>query len=168
MHVTNLLTVLTRKPSVEAGIQRNAICYNTLNEIWTLEIQPQPCRSGCLAEAVHDSLVILLRRPIKRRLISLSPFSESIATSRDSFVNLTKTIWYAVTLLCTAAILSAILELICNQICVKLLQLMCAVITHNSWKNEVSVLINGWVIANYSVSRPPICPPSWNLLSDLC
>ena len=41
---------------------------------------------------------------------------------------------------------------ICNQICVKLLQLMCAVITHNLVKNEVSILINGWVTANYSVS----------------
>ena len=49
---------------------------------------------------------------------------------------------------------------ICNRICVKLLQLMCAVITHNSVKkNEVSILINGYVTAN---------PPSWSLLSDLC
>ena len=56
-----------------------------------------------------------------------------------------------------------------NPICIKLLQLMSDVITHNSVKrNEVSILINGWVIANYSVWRPPFCPPSWNLLSDLC
>ena len=27
---------VTRKPSIEAGIQRNAICYSTWNEIWTL------------------------------------------------------------------------------------------------------------------------------------
>ena len=53
---------------------------------------------------------------------------------------------------------------ICNPICIKLLQLMWSVITNNSVKkNEVSILINGWVIANYSVSRPPFCPPSWNL-----
>ena len=57
---------------------------------------------------------------------------------------------------------------ICYRISVKLLQLMCAVITHNSVKNEVSILINGWVIANYSVSWPQFCPPSWNLLSVLC
>ena len=58
---------------------------------------------------------------------------------------------------------------ICNRICVKLLQLMSGVITHNSVKKtEVSILINGGVTANYSVSRPPFCPPSWNLLSDLC
>ena len=51
---------------------------------------------------------------------------------------------------------------ICYRICVKLLQLMCAVITHNPVKkNDVSILINGWVTANYSVSRPPFCPPSW-------
>ena len=31
---------------------------------------------------------------------------------------------------------------ICNPICVKLPQLMCAVIMHNSDKNEVSILIN--------------------------
>ena len=36
------------------------------------------------------------------------------------------------------------------------------------WKNEVSILINGWVTVKYSVSRPPFCPPSWNLYSDLC
>ena len=58
---------------------------------------------------------------------------------------------------------------ILNPICVKLLPLMCAVIMHNSVKkNEVSILINGWVTANYSVSRPPFCSPSWNLKSDLC
>ena len=37
-----------------------------------------------------------------------------------------------------------------------------------SEKNEVSILINDRVTANYSVSQPPICPQSWNLLSDLC
>ena len=42
---------------------------------------------------------------------------------------------------------------ICYRICVKLLQLMCAVITHNSVKNEVCILINGWVTANYSYLR---------------
>ena len=57
---------------------------------------------------------------------------------------------------------------ICYRICVKLLQLMYAVITNNSVKNEVSVLINHWITANYSVSRPPFCPTSWNLLPDLC
>ena len=58
---------------------------------------------------------------------------------------------------------------ICYRICVKLLKLMCAVITHNSVKiNEVSILINDRVTINYSVSQPPFCPPSWNLLSDLC
>ena len=35
---------------------------------------------------------------------------------------------------------------ICYRICVKLIQLMCSVITHNiQWKTEVSILINGWV-----------------------
>ena len=58
---------------------------------------------------------------------------------------------------------------ICYRICVKLLQQMSAIITHNSVnKNEVSISINGWVTANYSVSQPPFYPPSWNLLSDLC
>ena len=37
----------------------------------------------------------------------------------------------------------------------------------NEWKMEVSILINGWVTANYSVSRPPFCSPYWNLWSDL-
>ena len=58
---------------------------------------------------------------------------------------------------------------ICYWICVKLLQFMCAVIMHNSVKqNEVPILINDRVTVNYSVSQPPFCPPSWNLLSDLC
>ena len=35
----------------------------------------------------YDSLVIILRRPIKRRLISLSPSSESLTPSSDFFVN---------------------------------------------------------------------------------
>ena len=37
----------------------------------------------------------------------------------------------------------------CNPICIKLLQLMSGVITHNSVKKEVSILINGLVTANY-------------------
>ena len=152
--------------------------------------------------------------PIKRRLISLSPSSESLAPSSDSFVNPMN----AVTLPCTAAILSAIFEFVIGcvkqlqlcalslrtiqqkktevsvlingwvtanysvsqppfvhhlgifiyRICVKLLQLIYDVIAHNSVKNEVSLLINGWVTAKYSVSRPSFCPPSWNLQSDLC
>ena len=36
------------------------------------------------------------------------------------------------------------------------------------WKNEVSTLINGRAIANYSVSSPAFCLPSWNLKPDLC
>ena len=150
----------------------------------------------------------MLHRPIKCRLNSLSPSSESLAPSSDSFVNPTN----AVTLPCTAAILSAISEFviglyqtsttdvwchyaqfsekqslcitanysvsrrhyvrhlgICYRICVKLLQLKCDVIAHNSVKkNEISILINGWFTANYSVSQPPFCPPSWNFLSDIC
>ena len=35
----------------------------------------------------YDSLIIMMRRPIKRRLISRSPSSESLARSSDSFVN---------------------------------------------------------------------------------
>ena len=41
-----------------------------------------------------------------------------------------------------------------NRICVKLLQLMCAVITYNSVKkNEMFILINGWVTANHGHGR---------------
>ena len=151
----------------------------------------------------------MLRLPIKRRLISLSPSSESLGPSSDSFVNPT----IAVTLPCTATIFVRHLG-IYNRICVKILKLMCVVITHNSmkklsvyinkwlsysqllcvtaailfpilefangyvsifynWcsvslrtiqcKNEVSILINGWITAKYSVSRSSFCPPSWNL-----
>ena len=53
---------------------------------------------------------------------------------------------------------------ICNRICVNLQQLMSGVITHISVKKkEVSILINGWVTAKYSVSRTPYCPTYWNL-----
>ena len=39
-----------------------------------------------------------------------------------------------------------------NPICVKLLQLMCAVITHISVKKKLSLYINKWLS-----SRPPFC-----------
>ena len=88
----------------------------------------------------YDSLVIMLRRPIKRRLISLSPSSKSLAPCSESFVN---------PLICCYVALHSrhfVRHIgICNPICVKLLQLMSSVITHNSVKNEVSVLII-WLI----------------------
>ena len=52
---------------------------------------------------------------------------------------------------------------ISNPICIKLLQLMSGDIAHNSVENEVSILINDWVTANYSVSWPQFWAPSWNL-----
>ena len=82
----------------------------------------------------YDSLVIMLRRPIKRRLIFLSPSSESLAQSSDSFVN--------PSICCYLALHSRrfVRHLgLCNQICVKLQQLMCAVITHNSVKKTKSL-----------------------------
>ena len=105
----------------------------------------------------------MLCLPIKRRLISLFPSSESLAPSSDSFVNPMN----PVTLPCTAAILSAILKFViwfvsnCYSWCALSLRTI-------QRKNEVSILINSWARATYSVSRPPFCPPSWNLLSDLC
>ena len=77
----------------------------------------------------YDSLVNILRRPIKRRLIFLSPSSESLAPSSDSFVNPSICCYLALHSRHFARHLG-----ICNPICVKLLQLMCAVITHNSAK----------------------------------
>ena len=76
----------------------------------------------------YDILVIILRPPIKRRLLSLSPISEAFAPSSESFVNPS---------ICCYTLRSRhfVWHLgICNPICVKLLQLMCAVITHNSAK----------------------------------
>ena len=78
---------------------------------------------------LYDSLVIILRRPIKHRLTSLSLYSESLAPCSDSFVN--------PSICCYLALHSRhfVRHLgICNPICVKLLQLMSAVITHNSAK----------------------------------
>ena len=87
----------------------------------------------------YDSLVIILRRPIKRRLISLSPSSESLAPSSDSFVN--------PSICCYLALHSRhfvrYLE-ICNLICVKLLELMSGVITYHSVKKR-SLHINKWL-----------------------
>ena len=105
----------------------------------------------------------MLYLPIKRCLISLSPSSESLAPSSESFVNPMN----AVTLPCTAAILSVILELIIGF--VSNFYSWCALSLRTiQRKNEVFILINGWVTANYSVWWRPFCPPSWNLLSDLC
>ena len=136
---------------------------NTENSEWLV------CTYGYLDTVTYfyDSLVIMLRRSIKRRLIFVSPSSESLAPSSDYFVSPRKTIQYAVTLLLHSRHFVRHLG-ICNPICVKLIQLMSGVITNNSVINEVSALINGWVTSNYSVSRPPFCPPSWSLLSHLC
>ena len=151
----------------------------------------------------------MLRLSIKHRLTSLSQSSESLV---PSIIHLLTRL-NAATLPCAAAILSAILKFVIGfvsnfynscalslptsqwknevsilkngwvtvnysvsqppffyhleigkRICVNLLQLMSGVITYNSVKkNEVSILINGCVTAKYSVSRPPFCPPSWNL-----
>ena len=95
--------------------------------------------SHSLAEAVYDSLVIMLRRPIKCRLISLSPYSESLAPSSDSFVN--------PSICCYLALHSHHFGrhlAICNWIYIKLLKLMCPVITHNSVKKR-SLCINKWL-----------------------
>ena len=60
------------------------------------------------------------------------------------------------------AILSAILEFVIQF--VSNFYNWCPVSLRTiQWKNEVSALINGWIIANYIVSRLPFCPPSWNL-----
>ena len=48
-----------------------------------------------------------------------------------------------------------------SRIYVKLLQLISGIIPHKSVKNEISILINGWVTVNYCVLQPPFCPPSW-------
>ena len=107
----DIIIRMVRKASVEAGIWRNAICYNTWNELlkWTL----------------------------------INSWDTVIALHGHHFVRHPG---------------------ICNPICVKLLQLMTGVITLNSLKkNEVSILINGWDTANYSVPWSPFCPPSWNL-----
>ena len=61
----------------------------------------------------------------------------------------------------TAGIFSAILEFVIRF--VSNYQNRCLVSLRTiRRKNEVSILISGRVTANYSVSRPPFCPPSWN------
>ena len=119
--------------------------------------------SHSLAEAVHHSLVIMLCLPIKRHLISLSPSSESLAPSSDSFVNQVN----AITLPCTAAILSAILEFVIGFVSNFYSWCALSLLTIQR-KDEVTILINSWATATCSVSRTPFCPRSWNLLSDLC
>ena len=91
----------------------------------------------------YDSLVIMLLRPIKRRLISLSPSSESLAPSSDSFVNPDEDN----SICCYLALHSRhfVRHLgICNPICVKLIQLMSGAITHNSVIKR-SLRINKWL-----------------------
>ena len=64
------------------------------------------------------------------------------------------------------AILSAILEFVIGF--VSNFYNSCALSLRTiQWKNEVSILTNDCVTANYSVSQPPFCPPSWNFWSDL-
>ena len=103
----------------------------------------------------------MLRLSITRRLISLSPSSESLVPSIFPFLS------WRMLLPCLHGCHFVRHLGICNRIRVKLLQLMCAVITHKSAKNQLSVLTNGWVTSNYSVLQPPFCPPSWNLWMDV-
>ena len=92
-----------------------------------------------IATYFYDSLVIMLRRPIKRRLMSQSQSSESLARSSDSFVNPPISCYLA---LHSRRFIRHLV--ICNQMCVKLLQLMCAVITHNSVTKQ-SLCIIKWL-----------------------
>ena len=93
--------------------------------------------SSCLAEAVHDSLVIMLRLSIKRRLISLSASSESLVPS--IFPVLTR----RMLLPCRAQPpLSTILEFVIGFGQASTADVRCHY-TQFSEKNEVSVLING-------------------------
>ena len=73
---------------------------HSLAEAVVLQKQFTTALSSCCAD--HQS-----------RLISLSPSSESLAPSSDSFVNPTN----AITLPCTATILSAILESVIGCVC---------------------------------------------------
>ena len=57
---------------------------------------------------------------------------------------------------------------ICNRICVKLLQLMSGVTTHNSVKKKRSLHINKWLSYGHIwCFTGAICPPSGNLYLDL-
>ena len=105
----------------------------------------------------------MLCLPIKRRLISLSLSSESLAPSSYSIVNPMN----AVTLPCAAAILSAILEFLIGF--VSNFYSWCALSLRTiQRKYEFSILINSWATAFYRGLRPPFCSPSGNLLSNLC
>ena len=105
----------------------------------------------------------MLLLSIKRRLISVSSSSESLVPS--IFPVLTR----RMLLPCRAQppfyppswnLYSDLCQTSTTDVCCHYAQF--------SEKNEVYVLINGWVTANYSVSLPLCCPPSWNLLSELC
>ena len=98
----------------------------------------------------YNSLVIILHQPIKRRLISLSPSSESLAPSSDSVVNPSIYCYLALHSRHFVRHLS-----ICNPICVKLLQLMCAVITHNSAKKWSHIRMLASVF-NWPLSPSPL------------
>ena len=115
--------------------------YGTNNENSELLV----CTYGYLDTVTYfyDSRVIMLRRSIKRRLISVSPSSESLAPSSDYFVSPRKTIRYAVTLLLHSRHFVRHLE-ICNPICVKRIHLMSGVITQNSVIKR-SLCINKWM-----------------------
>ena len=123
------------------------VCMVTGSSVWQFSL-PHYCdinteNSELLVHSTftyfYNSLVIILCRPIKRRLISLSPSSESLAPSSDSFV--------IPSICCYLALHSRYfvrhLE-ICNPNFVRLLQLMCAVITHNSVRKR-SLYINKWL-----------------------
>ena len=91
----------------------------------------------------YDSLVIMLRRSIKRHLISLSPSRESLAPSSDSFVNPDEDN----SICCYLALHSRHFVRhfeICNPICVILIKLISGAITQNLVIKR-SICINKWL-----------------------
>ena len=110
-------------------------------------------------------LVICYRIYIKLPQLMCAVIMHNLLKKRSLYIN--KWLSYSQLQCFTAAILSAIFEFVIEF--VSIFYNWCPVsLSTIQWKKVVSILINGWVTAKYSVSRPPFCPPYWNLLSDLC
>ena len=80
-------------------------------------------------------------------------------TTRSLYIN--KWLMYSQFWCFTAAILSAILEFVMKF--ASNVYNWCSLSFPTIPWNTVSILINGWVTANYSVSRPLLWRSSWNL-----
>ena len=152
-----LWEAVTRKPSVEAGILQNAICC----KMKSILINDWVTANYSVSRPPFVRHLGFCNR-ICAKLLQLMCAVSTHNYWKKRSLHTNQCLSYSQLLCFRAAILSAILEFVIGF--VSNLYNWCALSLRTiQWKNKVFILLNCWVTANYSVSRPPFCSPSWNL-----